>query len=51
MLLFHQNAGQNYDIKIAKRCFENGAQLKYFKVESDKSKFDSRGNYKAIEFE
>jgi hypothetical protein len=31
MLLFHhQNAGQNHDIKITNRCFENVAQLKYF---------------------
>jgi hypothetical protein len=31
MLLFcHQNAGQNHDIKIANRYFENVAQLKYF---------------------
>jgi hypothetical protein len=30
MLLFcHQNAGQNHDIKIANRCFENVAQFKY----------------------
>jgi hypothetical protein len=26
----HQNAGQNHDIKIATRSFENVAQLKYF---------------------
>jgi hypothetical protein len=25
----HQNAGQNYDIKIADRSFENVAQFKY----------------------
>jgi ribosomal protein S2 len=25
----HQNAGQNYDIKIANRCFENVAQFRY----------------------
>jgi hypothetical protein len=24
-----QNAGQNHDIKIANRCFENVAQFKY----------------------
>jgi hypothetical protein len=29
MLLFrHQNAGQNHDIKIANRCFENVAQFR-----------------------
>jgi hypothetical protein len=26
---FHQNAGQNHDIKTANRCFENVAQLRY----------------------
>jgi hypothetical protein len=25
----HQNAEQNYEIKIANRCFENVAQFKY----------------------
>jgi hypothetical protein len=25
----HENAGQNHDIKIAKRCFENVAQFSY----------------------
>jgi hypothetical protein len=25
----HQHAGQNHDIKIADRCFENVAQLRY----------------------
>jgi hypothetical protein len=30
MLLFrHQNAGQSYDIKITKRCFENMAKFRY----------------------
>ncbi|PNF29011.1 hypothetical protein B7P43_G14712, partial [Cryptotermes secundus] len=30
MLLFrHQNAGQNHDIKIQNRCFENVAQFRY----------------------
>jgi hypothetical protein len=29
LLSRHQNAGQNYDIKIANRCFENVAQFKY----------------------
>jgi hypothetical protein len=29
ILFCHQNAGQNHDIKIAKRCFENVAQFRY----------------------
>jgi hypothetical protein len=30
LLSRRQNAGQNHDIKMANRCFENMAQLKYF---------------------
>jgi hypothetical protein len=29
LLSCHQNAGQNHDTKIAKRCFENMAQFRY----------------------
>jgi hypothetical protein len=29
LLSLHQNAGQNHDIKIANRCFENVAQFRY----------------------
>jgi hypothetical protein len=29
LLSRHHNAGQNHDIKIANRCFENVAQFKY----------------------
>jgi hypothetical protein len=29
LLSHHQNAGQNHEIKIANRSFENVAQLKY----------------------
>jgi ribosomal protein S2 len=29
LLSRHQNAGQNHDIKIAKRCFEKVAKLRY----------------------
>jgi hypothetical protein len=33
MLLFHhQNAGQNHDIKIGNRCFENVAQFRYLRT-------------------
>jgi hypothetical protein len=50
-LFHHQNAGQNHDMKIANRCFKNGAQFKYLGAESNKSKLASGGNYEAIEFE
>jgi hypothetical protein len=30
LLSRHQNAGQNWDIKIANRSFENTPQFKYF---------------------
>jgi hypothetical protein len=40
LLSRHQNEGQNRDIKIANRWFENVPQFKYL----DKSKFDSGGN-------
>jgi hypothetical protein len=29
LLFCHQNAGQNHDIKIANRCFENVAPFRY----------------------
>jgi ribosomal protein S2 len=29
LLSRHQNAGQNHDIKIGNRCFENVVQLRY----------------------
>jgi hypothetical protein len=29
LLSRHQNAGQNHDIKISNRCFENVAQFRY----------------------
>jgi hypothetical protein len=44
LLSHHQNAGQNDDIKMANRCFENVEQLKYLGRTSNKSKFDSGGN-------
>jgi hypothetical protein len=28
-LFYHQNVGQNHDIKIANRCFENMAKFRY----------------------
>jgi hypothetical protein len=36
----HQNAGQNHDMKIANRLFENMAQLKYLGMTVNKSKID-----------
>jgi hypothetical protein len=41
LLSHHQNAGQNHDIKIANRCFENMY---------NRSKLDSGGNEEEIEF-
>jgi hypothetical protein len=32
LLSRHENAGQNYDIKIANRSFENAAQFKYLEI-------------------
>jgi hypothetical protein len=29
LLSHHQNEGQNYDINIANRCFENVAKFRY----------------------
>jgi hypothetical protein len=40
----HQNAGQNHDIKIANRCFENVAQLKYLGPIITIQNVDSQGN-------
>jgi hypothetical protein len=39
LLSRRQNIGQNHDIKIVDRCFENVAQFKY-----NKSKPDTGGN-------
>jgi hypothetical protein len=30
LLSRHQNAGQNHDIKLANRCFENVAKFRYW---------------------
>jgi hypothetical protein len=43
LLSHHQNAGQNHDIKIGNRCFENVAQFRYLGM-TPKPKFDSGGN-------
>jgi hypothetical protein len=44
LLSRHQNVGQNRDIKIANRSFENVSQFKYLGNDSNKPKFDSGGN-------
>jgi hypothetical protein len=41
MLSRHQTAGQNHNIKIANRCFQNVGKLKYLGTTVNKSKFDS----------
>jgi hypothetical protein len=43
LLSFHQNAGQNRNIKIVKRSFEN-VTVQIFGYENKKSKFDSGRN-------
>jgi hypothetical protein len=49
-LSHHQNAGQNHDLKIAKRCFHNGAQFKYLGITVTNKKFVSGGNEEETEF-
>jgi hypothetical protein len=44
LLSHHQNAGQNHNIKIANKSFENVTQFKYVFWNSNKSKFDSGRN-------
>jgi hypothetical protein len=43
LLSCHQNVGQNRDVKIANRSFEN-VSVQIFGDDSNKSKFDSGGN-------
>jgi hypothetical protein len=50
LLCRHQNVGQNRDIKIANRSFENVSQFKYLGGDSNRSKFNSGENYEEIEF-
>jgi hypothetical protein len=44
-----QNAGQNREIKIGNRSFEN-VSVQVFGNDCNKSKFDSGGNQEEIEF-
>jgi hypothetical protein len=44
LLSHHQNVVQNRDIKVANRLFENVLTVQIFGNNSNKSKFDSRGN-------
>jgi hypothetical protein len=44
-----QNAGQNQGIKIGNRAFEN-VSVQVFGNDSNKSKFDSKGNQEESEF-
>jgi hypothetical protein len=44
LLSHHQNTGQNQDIKIGSRCFENVAQFRYLGTTVTSEKLDSRGN-------
>jgi hypothetical protein len=44
LLSHHQNSGQNRDIKITNRPFENLSQFRYLGMTGTKSTFDSEGN-------
>jgi hypothetical protein len=44
LLSRHQNAGQNRDMEIANRLFENCVTVEIFGDDSYKSKFDSECN-------
>jgi hypothetical protein len=44
LLSRHQNAGQNHDINVVNRSFENVVQFKHLGTDSNKSKFDLGGN-------
>jgi hypothetical protein len=44
LLSGRQNAGQNHDIKISNRFFQNLAQLKYLGTTVKNKKTDSEGN-------
>jgi hypothetical protein len=49
MLLFHhQNAGQNRDVRITISFSENVSWFKDLSNNSNKSNFDSEGNYEEI---
>jgi hypothetical protein len=51
LLSRHQNVGQNRDIKIANRSFEDvSVTVQIFGDDSNKSKFESGGNYEENEF-
>jgi hypothetical protein len=43
LLFYHQNTGQNHDVNLANRLFEN-VSVQTFGKNINKSKFDSRGN-------
>jgi exopolysaccharide biosynthesis protein len=50
LLSRYQNAGHNYDIKIANRCFKKCGKIHIFGNENNKSKLDSGGNQEQIQF-
>jgi hypothetical protein len=50
LLSRHQNAGQNLNIKISNRCFENVAQFRYLGTTIKNKKLDLGENEEEIEF-
>jgi hypothetical protein len=44
LLPHHQNAGQNHDIKIGNRCFENVEQFRYLETNQNLIQKELKGD-------